>query len=364
MNNDFKIDFHKLDYHPGRTGQWLEAKGWKEAKTVYPIYIEVSPSGFCNHRCTFCSLDFMGYQRKFLDSEVLKTRISEMAKLGVKSIMFAGEGEPLLHKEMSEITVHAKKAGIDTSFTTNGTPLTEKFCQKTLEFISWIKVSINAGKAETYSKIHTAPKEHFNLVLKNIENAVKIRNEKGYACTIGAQILLLPENQDEVLALAEKIKNAGGDYLIVKPHSQHPKSQTELYEGLIYNPGDLDEMERESKKIENQNFKVIIRKNTAIKLEEDSKPYSKCYSTPFLWAYISADGDVYSCSMFLGDKRFLLGNINKQGFQKIWEGGKRKENWELMKNFDVSNCRKNCRMEECNRFLHRLKNPPPHVNFI
>ena len=88
-----------------------------------------------------------------------KARLSEMANLGVKSVMFAGEGEPLLHKDMAEITVHAKKTGIDTAFTTNATCLTEKFCNKAIGSIEWIKVSINAGTPKTYAKIHNAPEK-------------------------------------------------------------------------------------------------------------------------------------------------------------------------------------------------------------
>ncbi len=213
-----KIDSHKLNHHPERVAKWLEAENnWTGAKKVYPIYLEISPSGICNHRCVFCSLDFMDYQKKFLDADVLKNRISEMAGLGVKSIMFAGEGEPLLHRKMPEIAVHTKNVGIDAAFTTNATPLTEAFCQRALGSIIWIKASINAGKAKTYSKIHRAPEKHFSLVLKNVRRAVEIRNKNKYFCTIGAQMLLLPENRKEVAILAKKLRDAGCDYFVAKP---------------------------------------------------------------------------------------------------------------------------------------------------
>jgi len=139
MMDNLEIDFHKLNYHPARIAEWFNAgDDWGKVKKIYPIYIEISPSGACNHRCVFCTLDFMGYQKRFLDADVLKGRILEMAKMGVKSIMFAGEGEPLLHKKMSEIAVFTRDIGIDTAFTTNATPLTEEFCKRTLESIAWI----------------------------------------------------------------------------------------------------------------------------------------------------------------------------------------------------------------------------------
>ena len=294
----------------------------------------------------------------------MQLRIYEMAEMGVKSVMFGGEGEPLLHKKMSEITVYAKDAGIDTALTTNATPLTEEFCETTLEAITWIKVSINAGEAKTYSEIHRAPEEHFFLALKNIRKAVKIRNKNKYSCTIGAQMLLLPENLKEVATLANITKDAGCDYFVVKSHSQHPESHTKKYADLTYNDDDLDKIKEILEKIEDQNFQVIIRSQAVDRLKESLKPYSECYSVPFFWAYITTDGDVYSCSMFLDDEKFLLGNIYEQNFPEIWEGEKRKRNWKLMQEFDASNCRKNCHMDVCNRYLHQLKNPPQHVNFI
>ena len=67
----YRIDSHKLLYHVSRVNDWLEGKN------VYPIYAEISPAGTCNHRCTYCALDFMEYQPRFLDKEMLKERLSE-----------------------------------------------------------------------------------------------------------------------------------------------------------------------------------------------------------------------------------------------------------------------------------------------
>ena len=64
-----------------------------------------------HHRCTFCAVDYIGYKNTMLDGPVLRERLTEMAKLGVKSIMFAGEGEPTLWKPLPEIIEHSKGVG-------------------------------------------------------------------------------------------------------------------------------------------------------------------------------------------------------------------------------------------------------------
>jgi len=80
---------------------------------------------------------------------------------------------------------------------------------------------------------------------------------------------------------------------------------------------------------------------------------------------IDAGGNVWGCSAYLGDERFLYGNIYENSFQEIWEGEKRAESLEWAeKELDTDQCRVNCRMDEINRYLWEMRHPPAHVNFI
>ena len=356
IGDKYRIDSHKLMYHVPRVNDWLNGK------TIYPVYMEVSPSGACNHRCTFCALDFMEYQKRYLNASVFKDRLSEMGKLGVKSIMYAGEGEPFLHKHMADIVRHTKTSGIDVAITTNGVLFRKTLVEEILSDVEWIKVSINAGTGDTYAKIHGTKPSDFDKVIDNMSSAVKIKQDKGYKCTLGMQMLLLPENQHEVLLLTALAKRIGMDYLVIKPYSQHLMSKTEKYKNIKYD--NYFHLSEELSKFNSEDFNVVFRINTMNKWNNGDRNYNRCLALPF-WSYIDAGGDVWGCSAYIGDERFKYGNIYENSFQDIWEGGKRGESVEWVENeLNPDQCRVNCRMDEINRYLWEMKHPPAHVNFI
>ncbi|WP_130471677.1 radical SAM protein [Candidatus Magnetaquicoccus inordinatus] len=368
MSRDtFRIDSHKLIYHPQRTAQVLAAQeDWQLAKTVYPIYVEMALVGACNHRCLFCAVDYIGYKAVRLEESLLAKRIPEMARLGVKSIMFAGEGEPLLHKQAGAIAALSKSVGIDVSFTTNGTILPPGFLEHGLPASSWLKVSINAGTPATYAQIHQTKESDFAKVVANMSAMVQARRQGNLSCTLGAQALLLDENAHEMQQLALLCRDEIGlDYLVIKPYSQHMFSNTQRYSAIDYQR--FLQLGEQLASLNNERFSLIFRGHTMQKYADKEKErYNRCYAVPFLWAYVMANGTVSGCSAFLKDARFEYGNIREQSFQEIWEGPLREKSFSLLKHeLDISECRVNCRMDEINRYLHQIHTQSiPHINFI
>lgn len=344
MTDRFKIDSQKIALHPRRVADWFDARNdWETAKNIYPIYVEISPAGGCNARCTFCAVSYIGYKTNFLDADILDERLHEMGRLGVKSVMLAGEGEPTIHPRINDIVRSALTAGIDVAFTTNGVLLD----RVDLTGVSWVKVSLNAGTRETYSKVHRVKPGDFDKAVNNLREAVKRKGK----CMIGAQMVLLPENQNEVETIKALADDIGLDYCVIKPYSQHKMAldHTRQYENFI-------------PIVPAGNSRTVVRKSA---METTEISYHKCHSTPFHWAYLMATGDLYSCSAYLLDDRFNLGNLNTHTFKEVWHSEKRKENWRyVMNELDIKDCRVNCRMNQSNIFLDELVKDEINANFI
>ncbi len=350
----FRIDSHKLMYHPQRVADW------QNNKLIYPIYMEISPAGACNHRCVFCSVDFMGYRNDFLDAQILKKRICELGKLGLKSIMFAGEGEPFLHRELPDIITHTKIAGIDVAITTNGVLMTPDISEKILGSTEWIKISCNAGTPETYAKIHHTKPSDFDRVIQNMARAVEIRKENGFSCTLGLQIILLDQNSEDVEKLAQTAKDIGVDYMVVKPYTFHPDNE-HRYDIKYESYSQLD---KQLERFNNKRFSVVFRRETMQNWDRGERGYKRCYALSF-WSYIDSRGNVWGCSSHLQNETFNFGNIHDKTFKQIWENPERLEMLKKFENeFDIKVCKYNCRMDKINQYLWDLENLPEHVNFI
>ena len=172
---------------------------------------------------------------------------------------------------------------------------------------------------------------------------------------------IIPGNAAEIVILAKKLKTIGLDYFVIKPYSHQPLSLTKIYKYISYK--NSPNLEKNMSEIVTDNFEIIFRARSMQKYSA-KRSYNRCLAIPFSWAYIMADGSVYSCSAYLFDKRFYLGNINQQSFKEIWEGKKRQAQWEFMRHFNPKNCRKNCVMDRVNEHLWEIINPPYNVNFI
>ena len=353
MADNIRIDSHKLIFHPERVAKW------KNGELIYPIEMEIGLSGACNHRCIFCAVDYMEYTPRILNTDILLKNLKILGEKGLKSIIYAGEGEPLVHKDASLIFNKTKEYGIDVALSTNGVLLTKELAKECLHSLSWARFSIAGATEATYQKIHQCKSGDLEKVLRNLSDAVEVKKMQNLKTTLGAQLLLLPDNKGEVVTLAKMMRKIGMDYFTVKPFSQHPKSKAKLQ--VDYS--ESQDIFKELKQYETDDFKIYFRSKAIENLICD-KTYDKCRGLNFM-TYMDSAGDVFPCIVFMGNDDFVYGNIYKEDFSRLWES-KRAETIRtgFDKNFIKKNCRKTCRLDEINKYLHELENQNSHVNFI
>jgi radical SAM protein with 4Fe4S-binding SPASM domain len=354
----YLMDGHKLHWHLDRVA------AWQAGEVIAPIYVEISPVSYCNHQCVFCGLDFARGDHLALDADILCRRLEEMGKRGVKSIMLAGEGEPLLHRDLPRIVASAKASGIDVSVTTNGTAGNFELWEKLLPHLSWLRFSMDAGSASVHAKVHRVDERMFDKTIASLRDALSIRNRHGHEATIGVQYLMIQQNLDDIESAIRLYDSMGVDYISFKPYSEHPQMLNKS--GLVYTQEMLDRVENAIEYCRpSVSTQLIYRKAAALNYKEGTICFQACHALPF-WGYLSSKGDFYTCSVFLNDERFKVGNIHDETMEAIFWGERRRVSIKYgYGGLQIGNeCRLNCRMARINEFLEPLRIRPEHVNFI
>lgn len=348
------LDGHKLLFHLEPVNRWLEGE------EIYPLYCSVSLTQICNHRCIFCVYDSLKREKIFLDKDRILAIIKELGEGGLKALFFSGEGEPLLHPDVSDIINESKSYGIECALNTNGFYLTKAMSGAIINDLSFVRVSMNGCTPENYMKIHRASLNSYNKVLDNLAHAVEIKKKRNCKVTIGVQCIILNENIKSIHLLAKDLKSIGVDYLAFKPFL--PIDTTEYRTNLNLTNKEVFEYLEKCEKIGDESFRVIVRWKSISKYEK--RTYDKCLSLPFM-IEIDSKGDVYPCGVLLGNEEYSYGNIYDQSFKELLSSEKCKNVMNMIYNeLNVHKCMPNCRNDAVNRFLWNLKHPPEHVNFI
>ncbi len=268
-----KLDSHKINYHPKEIADMFAGK--LEA----PIYVEISPTGICNHKCLFCHYNYLGHEGKFQKGKIPEL-IKEFAQMGVKSLVFAGNGEPTLHVDTIEAIQLSKELGLDVALSTNGALLKEEHFEILAKNLTWIRFSFNAGSSENYAYVHQTKSDDFNKVVENIKRLKATKERLKSNITIGTQFVLIQENKDFALEHGKMLKSLGVDYFSVKHFYNHSHNEFEVKEQI--EDKFIEVLSKEAEKLCDKDFKFIVRSTANLSSKRD---YNKCYGLEFYSIY-------------------------------------------------------------------------------
>ncbi len=349
--SNFILHGTKMPYH-------LDAlRKWSCGESIYPILIEISPTNTCNHACRFCAYEYL--ERKvpiFIDTDMLYKRIKEIQPYGTKALFYSGEGEPLLHKKLPEFIESIANLGMDQALNTNGVLLNGKRMERLLPHMEWIRVSLNGTSSEEYAHIHRSGQYDFDIVLKNLKEAVAYKHANNLSTTLGVQMVYAGQNPQHIYSLVKHMREIGVSYFALKNYNNHPLNTFQVTDLPKDDLACIQELATDD-------FAVVLRINMLAPPQK--RQYSFCHALPF-FAEIISNGDVYSCGPHLGNADFCYGNINSTTLVKLWASENRHKVENHIRGIaDLDQtCMPNCRLHELNMFLWGLANPPQHINFI
>lgn len=296
----------KLLRHGDRVQAWL-GNGY-----TLPVLVEIAPTNFCNATCPWC--DFKGkHGNIYINKAIMLSTLKELARMGVKAINWTGGGEPTLHPNFNEFVVEAHKLGLEQGLFTNAYLEIEN-----PEMFEWIRISLTDEEFEPIK----APRGYFGICVN----------------------MTADTPQAKLIEWCTRARDMGVEYFQVRPALEgYYRVQS-----LMLPPAYL-------KDYETSDFKVIL---TAYKFRDATKPhgYSQCYGYHFCPS-IDWRGKVGVCLYRMGEEKYVLGDLNKESFVRIWCYKNK------LKGLVDDECQNCCKNHEINKLLFEAKHIE-HRNFL
>lgn len=262
-----------------------------EGELPPPKMVFLFPTYRCSLNCKNCM--YGDYIKKCkdkghldIDLELFKHILDDLFKLGVKNVEITGGGEPLEHREISELIkiIHQYSSKIDFGLLSNGInlyKLDSDVFKLLMESSTYIRLS--------YSEATSSNQKLRDRYLKNLNMLLKYKEKEGYKVKIGAKLLLTRENTDQITQDVDHLYKLGLGHLKVK--SIRSKDDEPTLEDII--------------KLENE--LNTYKNNTPVKevLDIDLRkteypPDFRCWINPLITT-IDPLGHIYLCYNYHND---------------------------------------------------------------
>lgn len=335
ISRDITVDNKKLCNHTDRLAQFLSGG------PINPITVEVDLSMSCNHKCPACTYA-QSHKNIHLSKEVSDKIISEIGKLGAKGMIISGGGEPLMNPLFPYFVEKVAKKGVDITLTTNG-QLLHKYFEEALRYCKRIRVSVDAATEEIFQRTHGMGPKHFNRVIANIAEAVRLKKDKRLDVDLGVSFLICESNYHEIEDAIRLFKKLGVNFIHFKPLQMYKPERGHYYKYFdeMPNIGHLKE------EYESKNFMIHFSRSKYFNLESSQRKYKKCHGA-HLDVIIGADGKLYTCCHFKYMKANEYGEVLNGG---IVSAPAIKDKRNKVK----ADCIPLCRLDGVNEFLQLLE---------
>ena len=315
------LDSHKLPYHFDRV------KAWENGDRIAPVCVDMALTRACGAMCSFCyAMVQEPQERSSIKTKEALNLLDDFAEIGVKAVSLISDGESTLSKAYVPFIQHAKKVGIDVGNATNGWEWDPEKIDQVLPFLTWVRFTVAAGKAESYSKIMFKGSDHthvFDRAMKNIKYAVELKKKLNLNVTLGIQMVLMPDFKDEIIPFAKLAKSLGVDYGVIK-HCSDDEFGTLGVDYSSYES--MYELLNQAESMSDDKTKIIIKWS---KIKDKGLPTYKRFYGPQFLLQISGSGLVAPSGMFFNARysKLHIGNFVDERFKDIFKSDRY---WKIM----------------------------------
>jgi MoaA/NifB/PqqE/SkfB family radical SAM enzyme len=298
-----------------------------EVADTGPFYVTIDLTRRCNLHCLGCPYHSTEIRKDpspppgplDLSKDLIKMLCSDLKRMGTSSLVFQGEGEPLLHPDILDLILAAKTAGFHVTLLTNGTLLDQHLAREIISTqLDILKVSLWASSPEQYQQNYKEiNSENFNNVLEGLSRVARQKEEQ--KCSVPLVILHHPINRNDYQTLDRM-----ADLALATNCNGLTFAPMYSYRGIL----DSFILSLDEKKLVNQSLSRIRKQLNAhflthnieevflrYKIGADVWEKLPCYIAWF-HARIKVDGTVQPC----GRCDFPFGNLNQNHFNEIWNG--------------------------------------------
>ena len=311
-----------------------------------PVSVDFDCTTRCNLACFFCISKNMLGTRDF-SREQLMDWADVLCDMDIKSIILTGGGEPLMNEHVDDFIYRLKSndANIAIGLVTNGT-LIDK--HKYLKELNWMRISLDAGKASTYTELKG--KSFYDLVVRNI---ALFNKDKG-CCETGISYLVIRDgakaNIEEMAATANLAKEIGCNYFEIKLQFDMNHHDISLIKS------DMQELQNQismAKALSDDTFRVYLNHNISNTLASDTAPCHTAASCHICnLRTIIAPSGLYVCSYHRGKKQYKYGESDPTRFKQYWYSKGRQD---LIASIHIpSECNFNCARKNSNALLQHI----------
>ncbi len=337
---------------------------WRQGKKRAPVTVEWDLSNRCTLGCEACHFAHthtrgpwavkdrilpMAFDNggDLADMAVVERGLGEMARAGVKAVVWSGGGEPTTHPRWRDAIVFAHVAGLQQGMYTLGGLLTESDAAFLREHLTWIVVSLDCVSAAEYAREKGVPASRFDAARQGV------RWLSHGTATVGVSFLLHEGNWFRAEDMVTLGRELGSSYVTFRPAIHTSINQPSLASsdrGWI-----TDALPTLSRVARYRDVECDVDRFLAYR-DWAGHGYTACMG-PQLNTTITPDGRVWVCPQRRGIVGSELGDLRTESFASLW--ARHPGQWTV-----DQDCRVMCRLHTVNQQMQALAAPRPHEAFV